>query len=82
MRVPSTLTRCMLPSRSGSQAAQAWESLAPIAARDPAACTAGLKNLGTLLFVHDAETKIDLRDYGGYTDATAWMLRRLGVPSA
>jgi len=63
-----------LPSRSGSQAAQAWESLAPIAFRDPTACTAGLKNMGTLLFVHDAETKIDLRDYGGYTDATAWML--------
>jgi competence ComEA-like helix-hairpin-helix protein len=63
-----------LPSRSGAQAPQAWESLAAIAVRDPAACTAGLKNLGTLLFVHDAETKIDLRDYGGYTDATAWML--------
>ncbi len=63
-----------LPSRSGSQATQAWETLAPIAARDPSACAAGLKNLGTILFVHDAETKIDLRDYGGYTDAKAWML--------
>jgi len=63
-----------LPSRSGTQAPQAWESLAPIAARNPAACPSGLKNLGTLLLVHDAETEIDLRDYGGYTNATAWML--------
>jgi hypothetical protein len=39
-----------------------------------ASCPTGLKNLGTLLFVHDAETEIDLRDYGGYTNADAWML--------
>ena len=37
-------------------------------------CPDGLKNLGTLLFVHDAETKIDLRDYGARTNADAWML--------
>ena len=51
-----------LPTRSGTQAPQAWEGLAPIAARDPAGCPSGLKNLGTILFVHDAETQIDLRD--------------------
>ena len=63
-----------LPARAGSQAAQAWEALAPIAPRDPTACPAGLKNLGTILFVHDAETKIDLRGFGEYTNATAWTL--------
>lgn len=63
-----------LPSRSGSHAAQAWESLAPISARVPADCPQGIRNLGTILFVHDAETSIDLRDYGAYSDADAWML--------
>lgn len=63
-----------LPGRTGSQAPQAWERLAAIAPRTAGACPGGLKNLGTLLFVHDAETEIDLRDYGGYTDADAWML--------
>jgi hypothetical protein len=63
-----------LPTRSGTQAPQAWETLAPIAARNPATCPSGIKNLGTILFVHDAETKIDLRDYGGYTNANVWML--------
>lgn len=63
-----------LPSRAGTAAAQAWEALAPIAPRTPAGCPGGLKDLGTLLFVHDAETEIDLRDYGGYTNAGAWML--------
>ncbi|MCZ0962518.1 hypothetical protein [Paracoccus benzoatiresistens] len=63
-----------LPSRSGTQAAQAWETLAPIGPRLAASCPTGLKNLGTLLFIHDAETEIDLRDYGGYTNADAWML--------
>ena len=63
-----------LPSRVGNQAAQAWESLAPIVPRNAAACPEGSKNLGTLLIVHDAETEIDLRDYGGYTDANSWIL--------
>lgn len=63
-----------LPSRIGNQAKQAWESLPPIAPRNAAACPQGTKNLGTLLIVHDAETEIDLRDYGGYTDATTWIL--------
>jgi competence ComEA-like helix-hairpin-helix protein len=63
-----------LPTRAGTDAVQAWEAAAPIAGRDPKACPTGLKNLGTILFVHDAETKIDLRGYGQYTDANAWML--------
>jgi monoamine oxidase/subtilisin family serine protease len=63
-----------LPRRTGAQAPQAWEKLAPIAPRTAGACPGGLKNLGTLLFVHDAETEIDLRGYGSYTDADAWML--------
>jgi len=62
-----------LPTRSGSQVPQAWESLAPIASRTPGSCTDGIKDLGTLLFIHDAEKEIDLEDYGGYTNATAWM---------
>jgi hypothetical protein len=62
-----------LPTRSGSAAAQAWESLAPIAPRVPGGCPGGIKDLGTILFIHDAETEIDLEDYGGYTNATAWM---------
>lgn len=62
-----------LPTRSGSQAPQAWETLAPIAPRTPGGCAGGIKNLGTLLFIHDAEKEIDLEDYGGYTNATAWM---------
>ncbi|MGW5192752.1 FAD-dependent oxidoreductase [Kribbella sp. NPDC004138] len=69
-----SLAEVKLPARIGAQAAQAWEALAPIAARAAAACPGGLKNLGTLLVVHDAETKIDLRDYGGYTNADAWIL--------
>jgi hypothetical protein len=63
-----------LPSKVGNAAAQAWEGLAPIVPRNAAACPAGTKNLGTLLCVHDAETEIDLRDYGGYTNANAWIL--------
>lgn len=63
-----------LPSRAGTAAVQAWEGLAPIAPRTPGASAEGLKNLGTIMFVHDAETTIDLRDYAGYGDATAWML--------
>ncbi|WP_328520477.1 FAD-dependent oxidoreductase [Kribbella sp. NBC_00359] len=63
-----------LPARIGAQAPQAWEGLAPIAPRSAATCAGGLKNLGTLLLVHDAETEIDLRDYGGYTDADTWIL--------
>jgi hypothetical protein len=63
-----------LPTRAGTDAVQAWEAAAPIPARDPKTCPTGLKNLGTILFVHDAETEIDLRGYGQYTDANAWML--------
>ena len=63
-----------LPSRAGTQAPQAWETLAPIASRSAATCAGGLKNLGTILFVHDAETEIDLRDYGDKTNADSWML--------
>ncbi|MET9272064.1 FAD-dependent oxidoreductase [Kribbella sp. NPDC003557] len=63
-----------LPARLGTQAPSAWEALTPIAPRSPGSCSGGLKNLGTLLLVHDAETEIDLRDYGGYTDANAWIL--------
>lgn len=63
-----------LPSRAGNQAPQAWESLAPIAPRRPGDCPQGIRNLGTILFVHDAETSVDLRGYGGYSDANAWML--------
>ncbi|AXT85687.1 hypothetical protein C6I20_11130 [Aeromicrobium sp. A1-2] len=63
-----------LPTRSGTQPAQAWESLAPIAPRAPATCPGGLKNLGTLALVHDAERKIDIRDYAAYSNANAWML--------
>jgi hypothetical protein len=48
--------------------------VAPIAPRSAGSCAGGLKNLGTLLLVHDAETEIDLRDYGGYTDADTWIL--------
>jgi hypothetical protein len=68
------LSKSKLPSRIGSQAAQAWESLAPITPRVAGTCPGGLKNLGTLLIVHDAETEIDLRDYGGYTNADTWVL--------
>jgi hypothetical protein len=63
-----------LPPQAGSQAPQAWENLAPIAPRTAAACPGGVTNLGTLLFVHDAETDIDLRGYGEGTDADAWIL--------
>ena len=63
-----------LPSKVGAAAAQAWEALAPIVPRNAAACPAGTKNLGSLLCVHDAETRIPLRDYGGYTNANAWIL--------
>jgi len=70
----ATKSGTKLPGRTGAQAPQAWEGLAPIAPRTAGACPGGLKNLGTLLFVHDAETEIDLRDYGGYTDADAWVL--------
>ena len=63
-----------LPARAGSQPTQAWELLAPIAARKPGDCATGIADLGTLLFVHDAETDIDLRGYGARTNATAWML--------
>ncbi|MCX5328150.1 hypothetical protein [Streptomyces sp. NBC_00140] len=63
-----------LPSRAGTAAPGDWQALAPIAPRTPAACPGGLRNLGTLLFVHDAETKIDLRDYAGYSSADNWML--------
>ena len=63
-----------LPSKVGNAAPQAWEALAPIVPRNAAACPAGTKNLGTLLCVHDAETEIDLRDYGGYTNANTWIL--------
>jgi hypothetical protein len=63
-----------LPRRQGNQAAQAWESLAPIPARVPGNCTGGIEDKGVILFVHDAETSIDLHDYGLYSDATAWML--------
>jgi hypothetical protein len=63
-----------LASRAGSQAPQDWEKLAPIAPRSPGNCAGGLKNLGTLLFVHDAETKIDMRDYAARSNADAWML--------
>jgi hypothetical protein len=62
-----------LPSLIGAQPVQAWESLTPIAARVPGDCPGGIKNKGTLLFVHDAERKIDLEGYGDYTNATAWM---------
>jgi hypothetical protein len=40
----------------------------------PGDCADGVKNLGSILFIHDAETSMDLRDYGGYTNADAWML--------
>lgn len=63
-----------LPSKITNAARQAWEALAPIVPRNAAACASGMKNLGTLLCVHDAETEIDLRDYGGYTNANAWIL--------
>ncbi|MDI7924621.1 hypothetical protein [Ferirhizobium litorale] len=63
-----------LPPRTGTQPAQAWEALAPITPRVAGTCAGGLKNLGTLLIVHDAETEIDLRDYGGYTNADTWVL--------
>jgi hypothetical protein len=63
-----------LPTRAGSDAPQAWEGLAPIPARQRESCPSGLQNLGTILFVHDAETRIDLRGYGKYTNARAWML--------
>lgn len=63
-----------LPTRSGNQPKQAWENLAPIGPRAVGTCAGGLKNLGTLLLVHDAETDIDLRGYGENTDADAWML--------
>lgn len=69
---PSTGTK--LPSRIGNAANQTWESLPPIAPRTPATPGGRLRNLGTLLVIHDAETEIDLRDYGGYTDANAWIL--------
>ncbi|HEX8625691.1 MAG TPA: hypothetical protein VF782_11505 [Allosphingosinicella sp.] len=62
-----------LPSRIGPKADQAWEALAPIAPRVPGNCPGGIKNRGTLLFIHDAETEIDLEDYGYYTNADAWM---------
>ncbi len=63
-----------LSSRAGSQAPQAWETQAPISPRTPATCAGGLKSLGTIVFVHDAETKIDMRDYAAYSNAEAWML--------
>jgi hypothetical protein len=62
-----------LPTRAGTQAPQAWEALAPIAARKPGDCPDGIKDMGTILFVHDAEKEIDLQGYGDYTNATAWM---------
>jgi hypothetical protein len=67
------LSATKLPSSAGNQAPQAWEALTPIPPRRTSSCTS-VTGLGTLLFVHDAETKIDLRDYGRYSDATAWVL--------
>ena len=63
-----------LPSRAGAQAPQAWEGLAPIGPRVPANCPTGIRNLGTLVFVHDAEKSIDLHDFGYYSNGDAWML--------
>jgi hypothetical protein len=63
-----------LPSRIGPKADQAWESLATIAPRVPGNCPAGIKNRGTIMFVHDAETEIDLRGYASHSDADAWIL--------
>ncbi len=63
-----------LPSMIGNQEPLDWEKLQPIVPRNAAACPGGSKNLGTLLCIHDAETDIDLRDYGGYTDANSWVL--------
>ena len=63
-----------LPTRAGTDAKQAWEGKAAIPARDPASCPSGLKNLGTILFVHDAETEIDMRGFGERTNADNWML--------
>lgn len=62
-----------LPSRNGGFATGDWESRPPIAPRDPAACPDGIRNRGTIIFVHDAETKIELADYAAYSDANAWM---------
>jgi hypothetical protein len=63
-----------LPPRIGPKADQAWETVAPIAPRLPANCPDGVKNRGTIIFVHDAETDIDLRGYAANSDADAWML--------
>lgn len=62
-----------LPTRSGTAKQQDWEKLAPIAARTPGTSGEGLKNLGSIMFVHDAETKIELADFAAYSDASAWM---------
>ena len=62
-----------LPPRAGTAAPADWEKLPDIAPRTPATCAGGLQNLGTLVFVHDAETKIDLRGYAANSDASAWM---------
>ena len=72
--VPSKGTAKKLPTRSGSQAAQAWEGLAKIAARKLDDCPGGIKNLGTILFTHDAETRIKVREFAKRSDADAYML--------
>ncbi|HZM83486.1 MAG TPA: hypothetical protein VFC19_47835 [Candidatus Limnocylindrales bacterium] len=60
---------------AGTAAPQDWETkLTPIPERDATACSGGLKNLGTIMFVHDAETELDIRDYAARSNANNWML--------
>ncbi|WP_405060174.1 putative Ig domain-containing protein [Kribbella sp. NBC_01505] len=60
--------------RIGGQLAGAWRNLPPITTGDSAVCKGPLFNRGTVLFVHDAETEVDLRGFAGYADADTWML--------
>lgn len=69
----TTKTSGKLASRIGTAAPAAWLNAAPIEPRRPGQCAGGITNFGTLVFVHEAETEIDMR---GYADETSspWML--------